>query len=325
MRRTHMTKIVATLGPSSSSEDKIRALFEAGVDVFGNFSHGSQDDHRQSIAAIRMIEQETKRPIAIMMDLQGPKLRVGDFSEGAVLLEPGQPFRFDMDSAPGDADRVSLPHKEIFAALEPGSDLLVNDGKIRLKVIDCGKDFADAEVVIGGEISNHKGVNVPGVVLPLSSLTDKDRKDMQFGLDHGVDWVALSFIQRPEDLAEARRLIGGRAPVLTKLEKPAAIDRLDEIIELSDAVMVARRSWRRDATRRCARAAAPEYAGLPADRNRLLSQHRCSIDDRSPQPTRAEARTWPPQSTARMRSCYLPRRRPGNTPSIGEMIIVRAC
>ena len=241
MRRTHMTKIVATLGPSSSSEDKIRALFEAGVDVFRlNFSHGSQDDHRQSIAAIRMIEQETKRPIAIMMDLQGPKLRVGDFSKSAALLEPGQPFRFDMDSAPGDAERVSLPHKEIFSALKPGSDLLVNDGKIRLKVTDCGRDFANAEVVIGGEISNHKGVNVPGVVLPLSSLTDKDRKDMQFGLDHGVDWVALSFIQRPEDLAEARRLIGGRAPILTKLEKPAAIDRLDEIIELSDAVMVAR-------------------------------------------------------------------------------------
>ena len=157
MRRTHMTKIVATLGPSSSSEDKIRALFEAGVDVFRlNFSHGSQGDHRQSIAAIRMIEQAAKRPIAIMMDLQGPKLRVGDFAKGAVLLEPGQSFRFDMDSAPGDADRVSLLHKEIFAALEPGSDLLVNDGKIRLKVTDCGKDFADAQVVIGGEISNHK-------------------------------------------------------------------------------------------------------------------------------------------------------------------------
>ena len=241
MRRTHMTKIVATLGPASSTEEKIRTLFEAGVDVFRlNFSHGTHDDHRRSIEAIRTIEQDAKRPIAIMMDLQGPKLRVGDFEGGSAILENGRSFRFDMDKTLGNAERACLPHPEIFAALEADSDLLVNDGKIRLRVTDCGKDFAETVVVIGGEISNHKGVNVPGVVLPISSLTEKDRKDMQFGLDHGVDWCALSFIQRPEDLAEARRLIAGRAPILTKLEKPAAIDRLDEIIELSDAVMVAR-------------------------------------------------------------------------------------
>ena len=236
-----MTKIVATLGPASSSPEIIRDLFESGVDVFRlNFSHGTHDDHHERIETIRAIEQEANRPIAIMMDLQGPKLRVGDFVDGAAHLDNGVPFRFDMDDTLGDATRVNLPHSEIFAALEPNSELLVNDGKIRMRVTDCGKDFAETEVVIGGEISNHKGVNVPGVVLPLSSLTDKDRKDMQFGLDHGVDWCALSFIQRPEDLAEARRLIAGRAPILTKLEKPAAIDRLDEIIELSDAVMVAR-------------------------------------------------------------------------------------
>ncbi len=241
MRRTHMTKIVATLGPASSTEEKIRTLFEAGVDVFRlNFSHGTHDDHRRSIEAIRTIEQDAKRPIAIMIDLQGPKLRVGDFESGSAILENGRSFRFDMDKTLGNADRACLPHPEIFAALEADSDLLVNDGKIRLRVTDCGKDFAETVVVIGGKISNHKGVNVPGVVLPISSLTEKDRKDMQFGLDHGVDWCALSFIQRPEDLAEARRLIAGRAPILTKLEKPAAIDRLDEIIELSDAVMVAR-------------------------------------------------------------------------------------
>jgi len=241
MRRTHMTKIVATLGPASSSAEKIRELFEAGVDVFRlNFSHGTHEDHRASIDSIRTIEQESKRPIAIMMDLQGPKLRVGNFGDGSTILENGAAFRFDMDEALGDSSRVCLPHPEIFAALEAGSELLVNDGKIRLRVTDCGTDFAETEVVIGGEISNHKGVNVPGVVLPISSLTEKDRKDMQFGLDHGVDWCALSFIQRPEDLAEARRLLAGRAPILTKLEKPAAIDRLDEIIELSDAVMVAR-------------------------------------------------------------------------------------
>ena len=241
MRRTHMTKIVATLGPASSTEEKIRTLFEAGVDVFRlNFSHGTHDDHRRSIEAIRTIEKDAKRPIAIMIDLQGPKLRVGDFEGGSAILENGRSFRFDMDKTLGNAVRACLPHPEIFAALEADSDLLVNDGKIRLRVTDCGKDFAETVVVIGGEISNHKGVNVPGVVLPISSLTEKDRKDMQFGLDHGVDWCALSFIQRPEDLAEARRLIAGRAPILTKLEKPAAIDRLDEIIELSDAVMVAR-------------------------------------------------------------------------------------
>jgi pyruvate kinase len=236
-----MTKIVATLGPASSTEEEIQALFESGVDVFRlNFSHGTHNDHRRSIEIIRAIEQSAKRPIAIMMDLQGPKLRVGDFEGGSAMLKNGSSFRFDMDNTLGNAERVCLPHPEIFAALETDSDLLVNDGKIRLRVTDCGKGFAETVVIIGGEISNHKGVNVPGVVLPISSLTEKDRKDMQFGLDHGVDWCALSFIQRPEDLAEARRLIAGRAPILTKLEKPAAINRLDEIIELSDAVMVAR-------------------------------------------------------------------------------------
>ncbi|MEL0022198.1 MAG: pyruvate kinase, partial [Rickettsiales bacterium] len=169
MRRTHMTKIVATLGPASSSAEKIRELFEAGVDVFRlNFSHGTHEDHRASIDSIRTIEQESKRPIAIMMDLQGPKLRVGNFGDGSTILENGAAFRFDMDEALGDSSRVCLPHPEIFAALEAGSELLVNDGKIRLRVTDCGTDFAETEVVIGGEISNHKGVNVPGVVLPIS-------------------------------------------------------------------------------------------------------------------------------------------------------------
>jgi len=184
MRRTHMTKIVATLGPASATEDNIRTLFESGVDVFRlNFSHGTHDDHRRSIETIRAIEQDTKRPIAIMMDLQGPKLRVGNFEDGAAMLENGSTFRFDMEDTLGNAERACLPHPEIFAALEADSDLLVNDGKIRLRVTDCGKDFAETVVVIGGEISNHKGVNVPGVVLPISSLTEKDRKDMQFGLD----------------------------------------------------------------------------------------------------------------------------------------------
>jgi pyruvate kinase len=236
-----MTKIVATLGPASSDPDKIRSLFESGVDVFRlNFSHGTHEDHKRSIVAIRSIEQEAGRPIAIMMDLQGPKLRVGEFEDGSVDLMAGDEFRLDLDPAPGNSQRVNLPHTEIFAALSHESELLVDDGRIRLKIRNCGADFAETEVLVGGTISNHKGVNVPGVVLPVSPLTEKDRGDMQFGLDKGVDWCALSFVQQPEDLAEARRLIGGRVPILTKLEKPTAIDRLDEIIELSDAVMVAR-------------------------------------------------------------------------------------
>jgi pyruvate kinase len=287
-----MTKIVATLGPASSTEEEIQALFESGVDVFRlNFSHGTHNNHRRSIEIIRAIEQSAKRPIAIMMDLQGPKLRVGDFEGGSAMLENGSSFRFDMDNTLGNAERACLPHPEIFAALETDSDLLVNDGKIRLRVTDCGKGFAETVVIIGGEISNHKGVNVPGVVLPISSLTEKDRKDMQFGLDHGVDWCALSFIQRPEDLAEARRLIAGRAPILTKLEKPAAIDRLDEIIELSDAVMVARGDLGVEMPpedvpvlqRRILRAC--RQAGKPVI---VATQMLESMID-SPQPTRAEA------------------------------------
>ena len=241
MHRGRHAKIVATLGPASTSHEMILALFDKGVDVFRlNFSHGEHADHAARLATIRAIEIERGRPIGVMADMQGPKLRVGTFINDDAMLTAGEIFRLDMDSAPGDANRVQLPHKEIFAALEEGTDLLVDDGKIRLRVRDFGSDFANCEVIAGGRISNRKGVNVPGVVLPLSPLTDKDRRDMQFALDQGVDWIALSFVQRPEDLAEARRLIGGRAAVLTKFEKPAAIDRLRELVELSDACMVAR-------------------------------------------------------------------------------------
>jgi pyruvate kinase len=241
MRRTHLTKIVATLGPASAEPDVIRALFEAGVDVFRlNFSHGKQSDKRDAIEAIRALEADIDRPIAVMADLQGPKLRIGAFADGSVALEAGDTFRLDMDIAPGDAARVSLPHKEIFQVLEAPTDLLLDDGRIRLRVTKCGPDFAETEVVAGGTLSDRKGVNVPGVILPVSSLTKKDRDDLRFALDHGVDYIALSFVQRAQDIADARRLIGGRAAVLTKLEKPAAIDGLDEIVELSDVVMVAR-------------------------------------------------------------------------------------
>ena len=241
MRRQHRTKIVATLGPSSSSTEKITELFDAGVDVFRlNFSHGTQEDHRKNYDIIRELEYQTGRPIAVLMDLQGPKLRIGTFADGSVTLENGAKFRLDHEDIEGDASRVTLPHPEIYAAIEPGTNLLLDDGRIRLQVEDCGKDFADCSVITGGSLSNRKGVNIPGVMVPLSPLTRKDQDDLRFGLDLGVDWVGLSFVQRPEDIAEARKLIAGRAAICAKLEKPAAIDRLAEIIELSDAVMVAR-------------------------------------------------------------------------------------
>ncbi len=241
MRRNRYVKIIATLGPGSSNEDRIAELFDAGVDVFRlNFSHASHDEHRQRIEAIRSIEAKAGRPIAILADLQGPKLRVGTFEDGSVRLDAGQMFRLELTKAPGNKEGASLPHPEIFKALEPNTDLLLDDGKIRLKVLKCGPEFADTEVVTGGVLSDHKGVNVPSCVMDLSALTAKDREDLAFALDQGVDWIALSFVQRPEDIAEARWLIGGRAGILAKLEKPSAIDTLSRIVDAADAVMVAR-------------------------------------------------------------------------------------
>ena len=241
MRRLRHVKIVATLGPASNDYDMIRALFEAGADVFRlNMSHGDHEEIRARHAIIRKIEKDLGRSIAILADLQGPKLRVGKFAKGEEELTVGAPFRLDLDKAEGDATRVCLPHKEIFAALEPGSSLLVNDGKIRLTVEKCGKDFADCSVVVGGTISNRKGVNVPDVLLPLAALSDKDRKDLEFVCQLGVDWLALSFVQRPEDVAEARALAKGRAAILSKIEKPAAVAAFDDILAVSDGIMVAR-------------------------------------------------------------------------------------
>jgi pyruvate kinase len=241
MRRQRSAKIVATLGPASSTAEMIDALFQAGVDVFRlNISHGKQEEHRARLDTIRALEKRHGRPIGIMADLQGPKLRVGAFAEGKVKLVAGGHFRLDLGKAPGDQKRAPLPHPEIFAAIEPGTELLLDDGNIRLKVERCGKDFADTVILTGGDLSDRKGVNVPNAVLPMSALTPKDRSDLAFALEIGADWIALSFVQRPDDVAEARKLIAGRAGVLVKLEKPAAIRRLAEIVELSDALMVAR-------------------------------------------------------------------------------------
>ncbi len=242
MRRLRKVKIVATLGPASNDYDTIRALFEAGADVFRlNMSHGDHAEIRVRHEIIRQIEKDTGRPIAILADLQGPKLRVGQFADSeGVDLQVGQAFRLDLDDAKGDASRVQLPHKEIFDALEPGASLLVNDGKIRLVVKDCGADFANCEVTVGGVISDRKGVNVPDVVLPLAALSDKDRKDLEFVCQLGVDWLALSFVQRPADVEEARVLAKGRAALLSKIEKPTAVKFFDDILAVSDGIMVAR-------------------------------------------------------------------------------------
>jgi pyruvate kinase len=241
MRRHRNVKIVATLGPASNDYQMIKALHEAGADVFRlNMSHGTHEEIAERHKIIRMVEKELNSPIAILADLQGPKLRVGVFANGEEELEHGANFRLDLDDAPGDINRVQLPHPEIFAALRPDAHLLVNDGKIRLRVASCGRDYADCVVVNGGTISNRKGVNVPDVVLPLAALSEKDKKDLEFACSLGVDWLALSFVQRPEDLMEARELAAGRAAVLSKIEKPSAVERFDDILNVSDGIMVAR-------------------------------------------------------------------------------------
>jgi pyruvate kinase len=241
MRRYRSTKIVATLGPATATESKITELFKAGVDVFRlNFSHGTHRDHRATYLKIRKLEKKIDRPVAVMADLQGPKLRIGTFKDDMVELEAGDRFRLDLRDQPGSKARVQLPHPEIFEAAKPGTDLLLDDGRIRLRVKKVTAKTIDTEVLTAGTLSNRKGVNVPGVLLRLSALSEKDRADLDFALDLGVDWIALSFVQRPEDVAEARRLIKDRAAVLIKLEKPAAIEHLDELVEMTDAVMVAR-------------------------------------------------------------------------------------
>jgi pyruvate kinase len=239
--RSRKVRILATLGPASNSPEMIRKLAEAGADAFRiNMSHGAHEDHLRMIESIRALEKELDRPTTIVADLQGPKLRVGKFGGNKTTLRRGQTFILDRNEALGDSKRVNLPHGEIFEAVEPGTRLLVDDGKLVLRVGETSRDRIETMVEVGGSISNNKGLNVPDVVLPLAPLTAKDRSDLSFALEHHVDWVALSFVQRPEDVAEARRLIAGRAALLAKIEKPAALERLESILELSDAVMVAR-------------------------------------------------------------------------------------
>ena len=241
MKRDRRAKIVATLGPSSSAPERMRALVDAGVDVFRlNFSHGTHDDHALRHRTIRALEEEAQRPICILQDLQGPKIRVGDLAGGSIQLTPGETVRFVLDKASSDPKAIPLPHEPVFEAVAPGHHILLDDGRRRLEVTGVGKGTITARVIYGGLLTNHKGVNLPHSSLPLSPLTEKDRKDLAFGLELGMDWIALSFVQRPGDILEARNIIGERAGIMAKIEKPLAIEQIDAIVNLADAIMVAR-------------------------------------------------------------------------------------
>ena len=241
MRRLRRCKILATLGPASCDKATIAALHAAGADVFRiNMSHADHDGMRERIAMIREVEQDAGRPIGVLIDLQGPKLRIGAFQEDGVILRNGATFTLDADKKPGDSTRVHLPHPEILRALEPGHNVLIDDGKVRLQIEQADEKRAVARVIVGGRISNRKGVSLPDTEIPMAAMTPKDRSDLEAGLNAGVDWVAVSFVQRPDDVAEVKKIARGRALVLAKIEKPQAITRLDEIIEMSDALMVAR-------------------------------------------------------------------------------------
>jgi pyruvate kinase len=241
LRRHRRTKIVATLGPSSSSPEMIERLFRAGADVFRlNFSHGTYENHAANVAIVRALETSAGRPIGLLADVQGPKLRIGRFGGGRIHLSQGQSFRLDMDPTPGDVRRVQLPHTEIMAAAGPETTLLLDDGKVRLRVNRNRGDHLECEVLTGGALSDRKGVNVPDIMLSIPALTEKDRLDLDFALGQGVDFVGLSFVQRPEDVAEAKEIAAGRAWIVAKIEKPQALDHLDAILDLADAAMVAR-------------------------------------------------------------------------------------
>ncbi len=242
MRRHRRVKILATLGPASSDLAMVCKLFEAGTDVFRlNMSHLPREHLAEKVAMLRSLEDIYRRPVGILVDLQGPKLRVGTFTdEAGVMLHVGAQFILDSDKKPGDAARVHLPHPEILQALEKGHALILDDGKLKLVVESATKTRAVTRVIIGGVLKARKGVSLPDTVIPVSAMTDKDRADAEVAADVGVDWIALSFVQRPEDIADLRKIVGRRAAILAKIEKPQAVLRLDAIMEAADALMVAR-------------------------------------------------------------------------------------
>ncbi len=292
LRRHRQTKIVATLGPASAGPDMIGKLFRTGADVFRlNFSHGTHADHAANVATVRALEEAVGRPIGLLADVQGPKLRVGRFMGGRVHLSAGQAFTLDQDPTPGNSRRVQLPHPEILLVAASGTTLLLDDGKLRLRVDRNRGGHLECEVVTGGPLSDRKGVNVPDVVLDIPALTAKDRRDLDFALDQGVDFVGLSFVQRPDDVAEARAIARGRAWIVSKIEKPQALDQLDAIVALSDAVMVARGDLGVElppeevplAQKRIVRAA--RAAGVPV----IVATQMLESMISAPAPTRAEA------------------------------------
>jgi pyruvate kinase len=239
--RGRKVKILATVGPASRSPEMLEKLFRAGADAFRvNMSHGEHAIHAETIAAIRSLERKAGRPITVLCDLQGPKLRVGKFKDGKAVIRHSGHFTLDRNPEPGDENRVQLPHPELFGILRPGQRLLIDDGKLRLRVIRADENEILCSAEVGGVISDRKGVNVPDAVIPVPAMTEKDRRDLAFAVAQGADWIALSFVQRPEDVAEARRLMGGHGALMAKIEKPAAISRLDEILEIADGLMVAR-------------------------------------------------------------------------------------
>ncbi|HPF78063.1 MAG TPA: pyruvate kinase [Alphaproteobacteria bacterium] len=241
IRRYRQTKIVATLGPASGDPVMMKALFEAGVDMFRlNFSHGSHDAHRKNVETARALEAEFGRPIALLADMQGPKLRIGRFKNDSIEIHQGMAFRFDLDDALGDETRVQLPHPEVIEAMEIGSEILLDDGKVRVKITAKDKNGLDSEIVTGSKLSNNKGFNIPGIILPIAALTEKDRLDLEAAIGMGVDWIAQSFVQKPEDVIEAQKLIKGRAALMAKIEKPSAVKCIDEIIDVVDGIMLAR-------------------------------------------------------------------------------------
>src|SRR5271170_500524 len=291
MRRQRRTKVVATLGPASSDRAMIARLFQAGADVFRiNMSHTNHERMRELVTTIRAVEAESNRPIGILVDLQGPKLRLGTFKDGAAEIDKGQNFVLDCDPAPGDATRVNLPHPEIFAAIQPGHTLLIDDGKLRLVAIETAPQRIVTRVDVGGKVSNRKGVSLPDTVIPVAALTPKDTADLEAALEAGIDWVALSFIQRPEDIAEAKKITRGRAAVMAKIEKPQAVARLGDILDLADALMVARGDLgvemplekvpgvQKAMTRACRRAGKPVVVAMQMLQSMIAS----------PVPTRAE-------------------------------------
>jgi pyruvate kinase len=241
MKRDRRAKIVATLGPASSSHERMKALVEAGVDVFRlNFSHGSHAEHAARHRTIRALEEEVDRPISILQDLQGPKIRIGTLAGGEIMLKPGQTVKFVPEKSGKDAKAIPLPHPVVFDAIAPGQHVLLDDGRRRIEVTKVERGSFSGRVIYGGKLSDHKGVNLPHTNLPLSPLTEKDHADLAFGLELGIDWVALSFVQRPADILEARDIIGNRAGIMAKIEKPLALEQIDDIVTLSDAIMVAR-------------------------------------------------------------------------------------